>query len=38
MFASVMQGTKYFTQIDRRKVVFLYFLIGGGDIGENKAW
>ena len=38
MFASVMRGAKYFTLKDRRNVVFLYFMIGGDDIGENKAW
>ena len=37
MFASIMRGTKYFTLKDRRDVVFL-LLIGGDDIGENKAW
>ena len=38
MFASAMRGTKYFTQRDRRDVVFLYFMMGGDDIGKNKTW
>ena len=38
MFASIMRGTKYFTQRDRRDVVFLYFMMGGDDIGKNKTW
>ena len=38
MFASAMRGTKYFTQRDRGNVVFLYFMMGGDDIGKNKTW
>ncbi|CYU12657.1 Uncharacterised protein [Streptococcus suis] len=35
MFASIMRGAKYFTQRDRRNVVFLYFFWGkGGDDHE----
>lgn len=34
MFASVMRGAKYFTQRDRRNVVFLYFRKGGRKLSK----